>query len=241
MVELENSYLLFDCVAREKETEELDYHTGTWPGLSEQKKIYVFVSHFHGDHYSRDIWKLRKDYPDVTYIIDKTVPFSSGIRLKLGITEEDQKRTHRVKANEIYCLPESDLVVDTLKSNDCGVAFFVRPEGKTILHSGDLNMWLWREEGDAYCKDMENTFRTAVKRVEGQTVDLGFLILDPRMGETRYLGMDTWRSLLDFRHVIPIHMWKEYALSCQYQKDRAGTPGIEGFLTVDHIGQEWQL
>ena len=36
--------------------------------------------------------------------------------------------------------------VETLKSNDEGVAFLVTAEGRTIYHAGDLNWWYWNGE-----------------------------------------------------------------------------------------------
>ena len=60
-VELEKKVLLFD------------YYRGELPKASGDKKWYVFVSHGHGDHYNRDVLKLRENGLDVTYIFSRDI------------------------------------------------------------------------------------------------------------------------------------------------------------------------
>lgn len=78
LVELETMYLLFD------------YFEGQIPILKETKKVFVFVSHKHADHYSWKIWDLRKKHPDVYYVISKDIPFSENAKSKHGLTKEDE-------------------------------------------------------------------------------------------------------------------------------------------------------
>ncbi len=44
--------------------------------------------------------------------------------------------------------------VDTLLSNDSGVAFIVRTKEGTIYHAGDLNDWYWDGELKAATRDL---------------------------------------------------------------------------------------
>ena len=119
-VELDNCILLFD------------YFEGSIPKFDNNKKIYVFSSHSHHDHYNKSIFDLRKIYSDVTYIL------SDDIKVN--------------KSNDvIFVKPDENIYVDsleikTLKSTDIGVAFIINVEGKSIYHAGDLNWWHWEGE-----------------------------------------------------------------------------------------------
>lgn len=60
-VELESHILLFD------------YYEGTMPEFDPAKKLLVFASHSHPDHFNREILKLVDVYPDVEYIFPKDI------------------------------------------------------------------------------------------------------------------------------------------------------------------------
>ena len=60
-VELENSILLFD------------YFKGDLPKFDTNKKLYVFASHFHEDHFDKCIFDIQNVHPDVTYILSKDI------------------------------------------------------------------------------------------------------------------------------------------------------------------------
>ena len=101
-VELENCILLFD------------YFEGKLPRFDKNKKLYVFSSHSHNDHFSKIIFDLEKEYPNTTYIL------SDDIKNTLS------KNTVFVKPNQ--SLSVDNLEIKTLKSNDLGVAFIVKAE-----------------------------------------------------------------------------------------------------------------
>ena len=61
LVELEKSILLFD------------WYTGSLPELPPDKRLFVFCSHSHGDHYSPKIWELQKKHANVIYILDEGI------------------------------------------------------------------------------------------------------------------------------------------------------------------------
>lgn len=60
-VELKNSILLFD------------YFQGELPKFDKDKKLYIFASHFHQDHFNKSIFEIAQNYPDVTYILSKDI------------------------------------------------------------------------------------------------------------------------------------------------------------------------
>ena len=190
-VELEKKVLLFD------------YYRGELPKASGDKKWYVFVSHGHGDHYNRDVLKLRENGLDVTYIFSRDIMTGKKAQ-EQGIL--------RMKAHESRRV--DDLSVRTLKSNDEGVAYLIRTEGKTIYHAGDLNWWHWEGEPEEDNRFMEVSYKKEISSLEQEHMDVAFLVLDPRQEEQFFWGFDWFMRHTDTRFAVPMHMWEDY-----------GTPG----------------
>ena len=118
MVEMEQNVLLFD------------YYQGEIPSFDGSKTLYVFASHSHADHYDPAIWKLKEQYKDIHYILSDDI--------------KDNEDAVVMKAHEKKEV--AGIEIETLRSNDMGVAFLVKVEGKTIYHAGDLNWWHWNGE-----------------------------------------------------------------------------------------------
>ena len=57
LIETANSYLLFD------------YWQGKLPELQYDKELYIFSSHAHHDHYTKDIFKLENKCQRVVYVL----------------------------------------------------------------------------------------------------------------------------------------------------------------------------
>ena len=91
-----------------------DYYKGNLPKFDENKKLYVFSSHSHYDHFDKAIFDLEKIHPNVTYILsnDIHVPKKDNIKF-MGANER---------------LLVDDLEIKTLESSDLGVAFIVKVE-----------------------------------------------------------------------------------------------------------------
>lgn len=61
LVELEDAYFLFD------------YYKGRLPQIDLEKKMFVFVSHAHHDHYRKDIFNLRKHFREIRYVLSSDI------------------------------------------------------------------------------------------------------------------------------------------------------------------------
>lgn len=125
-VEMEDACFLFD------------YYKGTIPETDGNKKMYVFVSHRHHDHYNEEIFRLQEKFRDIQYIISSDV-------YELASHPEKNDKIIYMKAGE-----EADIkgcYVRTLRSNDEGTAFFIRYKDQTIYHAGNLIGALGRGAG----------------------------------------------------------------------------------------------
>ncbi len=124
LVELEHSLLLFDWYKRDL------------PVLPADKKLYVFCSHVHEDHYSEQIWDLQKTHPDITYILDEGIR-EAGDHPEADIVLVRPRQTYDIPADKSAAGPEDSIRIITLESTDMGVAFYIEAEGKRLYHAGD--------------------------------------------------------------------------------------------------------
>ena len=104
--------------------------------LSTTKPVYVFASHFHEDHFTKEILKWRSAYSSLsfTYILSKDI-------LKHRRAVKEDADAWLAKGAEWY---DKYIKVYATGSNDSGVSWIVEVDGKRIFHAGDLNNWYAR-------------------------------------------------------------------------------------------------
>lgn len=221
-----------------------DYYKGEIPRVKEDQTLVVFVSHRHHDHYSREIWNLRKKYRNIFYILSQDISMSSRMRDRFEITEDEMEHMIvRTEPDRKYHLdlPGGEMKIETLKSTDEGVAFFVEYGGKTLYHAGDLNLWIWPEEGEEWNREMEQSFFAEIEKLKGRYADVAFIPLDPRLGADAFGGMDACMDAMNIRYVFPMHCWKEYDIIKKYREARADRPWISAVMQIEQDGQEFVL
>ena len=185
-VEMEDACFLFD------------YYKGELPEADRGKKLFVFVSHGHYDHYRKEIFSLRDQYDQVRCLI------SSDIFVR------EAEDILSVKPNE-----ETEVLgcrIRTLRSTDEGVAFLLKYRGRTIYHAGDLNWWHWEEETEEYNTAMRRAYQSEINKLQGEKIDLAFVPVDPRLGEQYCWGLDCFMKRTDTKRVFPMHFWDNYAV-----------------------------
>jgi L-ascorbate metabolism protein UlaG (beta-lactamase superfamily) len=156
------------------------------------KKVVVFASHSHEDHYNPVILQWREKNPGIEYVL------SSEIRPKA-----EGKGIHRMSR---YKELELDgLCIKTFGSTDLGVSFLVKVDGMTIFHAGDLNWWDWYDETEENNKAMEERFKREIDRIKGESIDIAFFPVDPRIRDSYRLGADYFKAEIRPRYLIPMH------------------------------------
>lgn len=195
IVELKSEILLFD------------YFKGNIPRLDNNKPIYVFSSHNHHDHFNFKIFELMSRYSDVHYIL------SNDIKRKFGKNFFTSNCIDEKTYNSIQFIPadsefqDNYIKIETLKSTDEGVAFIVTAGNKTIYHAGDLNLWVWQGESDAYNSKMTSDFQHEIAKINNRHFDIAFLPLDPRQEDWFYKGFDYFMTHTDTDIAYPMHFW----------------------------------
>ena len=215
-VELDNSILLFD------------YFKGKLPDFDKSKKLYVFSSHSHHDHFSNSIFKLEKIYKDVTYILSDDIKTSKSKNIKF------------IGANEKLLL--DNMEIETLESSDLGVAFIIKIENKTIYHAGDLNWWHWEgENSPEENKFAENKFKDAIDKIKGRNIDLAFIPLDTRQGDQYYLGFDYFMRNTHTKLAFPMHFWNDYSLSKTFKNSKYALDYKDQIFDIEFENQTFDI
>lgn len=185
-----------------------DYFKGTLPEFSKDKKVYVFASHKHQDHFSKVIFELFQEYEHVTYLLSNDIKMNEKYMDRHEIPEAARERIQYLAKDQAYEIAE-DLKVETLRSTDEGVAFIITTHGKTIYHAGDLNWWTWNGETEEEYVQMTNAFQHEMKKIEKRVFDVAFLPLDPRQEDKFYLGFDYFMRTTETKKAIPMHFWEQ--------------------------------
>lgn len=218
LVETENNYLLFD------------FWKGQLPALNYQKPLYVFSSHSHQDHFSKDIFKLENQCKKVNYILSQ------------DIAAEDQtwKKAEHVTFMDAYENKTiDDCQVETLKSTDIGVAFLIQIDGLSIYHAGDLHRWEWPGEPEDENEAAIHNYEAEIEKITGRHFDLAFVVLDPRQEEAGGKGMDLFLSKVGASYVFPMHVWDDYALISSYRKEKQLKYITSRIMEITEPGQDF--
>ena len=185
-----------------------DYYEGTLPRGEGQKTLFVFVSHKHQDHFNPEIFSIQ-GYREIHYILSHDTKRQVQ---KLFPTVP----VHFLRAGESLRLPvtgtDAGLKIRTLRSTDCGVAFLVTWQGKTIYHAGDLNWWVWKGESKQYNNNMTANFLKYTEPLKGQELFAAFLPLDPRQEEWYSKGMLHILETARVSYAFPMHFWKDFSV-----------------------------
>ncbi|MEY8523636.1 MBL fold metallo-hydrolase [Lachnospiraceae bacterium 38-10] len=223
LAETKEHYLLFD------------YYTGKLPVFLPGKKLTVFVSHSHQDHYNKEIFALRYE-SRITYVLSK------DIRRKQAEELAGEQELLFVKAHETYHTEDGGITIGTLRSTDVGVAFVVtvteNGEKYNFYHAGDLNLWKWEGETKAHNNNMEANFRREMERIKGQHFDAAFVPLDPRQEQFAFGGMDIFLKTAKAEVVFPMHFWKKPEIIRRYRNAR---PDVKNIVMLDKEGATFEI
>ena len=156
--------------------------------LSAFRKLYVFVSHRHDDHFSESIYSLCGE--TAVYIVGFDLPEPyRGVRMNPGETQGF-----------------GPVTVKAFGSTDEGVSFLVTCAGVKIFHAGDLNLWHWRDESTiTEIEAAEEAFYACVAPIPKGEIDVAFFPVDPRQGSMYDAGAGYFVMDVKPRILFPMH------------------------------------
>lgn len=221
-MELENALLLFD------------YYKGALPEFPRSKRLYVFASHRHPDHFNPEIFRLAEEKEDIFFLLSSDI-------WECRIPKELKARAVRLKPSERCSL--ENITIQTLKSTDEGVAFLVMCGGKRIYHAGDLNDWRWPGEPENWNRQMKENFDKYIEPLRNMHIDAAFVPLDPRQEDYYCLGLDYFLSLTaggnPSERIYPMHCWEDYQIIDRWLREHPDHPERERIMHITARGQSF--
>lgn len=237
VVEMEQKTIVFDYFRNENVR---DYEfTGVLPEFDTEKPLYVFASHFHQDHFDLEILRWTDRHPNVHYILSKDIRLGKNYLERNGISADIKNKITFVKPQGKYQV--GDIKIRTLRSNDSGVAYLIKTEGKTLYHAGDLNAWKWEGAGDLVNGKEVRAYRHEVKKLANEEIDVAFVVVDSRQKQYATEGVDFFMKNIDARVVFPMHMWQDYSPIERYKAKATNAAFLRRLVTITGENEAFEL
>lgn len=178
--------------------------------LDPKKPLYVFVSHFHKDHYNSEIFKWEKLFKRIRFILSNDVYRHSKYLFRPSGNykgfKPDLKNIVVLKQGETY--QDENIRTEAFASTDVGNSYIVETEGRKVFHAGDLNAWIWKEESSTEEIDAAiSNFRKIISDLKKNNPEIDFAMfpVDPRMGQEYYEGASIFLKELKIKYFFPMH------------------------------------
>ena len=221
-VENESSMLLFD------------YYYGDLSFLEEkleEKPLFVFSSHAHGDHFNPEIFTIVNKHKKTSYHLSFDIKGKPTVPNNLNIQYLDVDRTYEIE----------DLgIVKTLQSTDEGVAFLIKTSDETLFYAGDLHWWDWPGEDPEWLAEQESVFKREIGKIKNESIDIAFAVLDSRLEDNYAKGMTHILSELHPRYVLPMHFWDDRSVVERF-KERSEKKGLDTIILDTTKETHWEL
>ena len=164
-------------------------------GFNPAKKLYIFSSHAHSDHFNTAIntWQQQA----AAYIL------SIDIKAAGGLVNVSESKTHYLAP--YTTLNFNDLSVAAYGSTDEGISFVVETDGWRIFHAGDLNWWHWKEDTPANIEQAKEAFFRELGHLKGLQFDIAFFPVDSRLEEYRDIGVKELVKVTEIDHLVAMH------------------------------------
>ena len=177
------------------------------------RHVYVFASHFHKDHFTKDIFGWKQSLgSDVTYILSKDI-------LKHSRADKGEADVWLAKGGT---WADENIQVTATGSNDSGVSWIVETGGNRIFHAGDLCNWYARFLADGnkdrqpYSEELgedidpvaeEKRFLGELKGIQkiAKGFDLVMFPVDGRIGNGYTLGARQFIERFQVGMFVPMH------------------------------------
>lgn len=172
--------------------------------------IYVFVSHFHKDHYNPAIFGWSERFSDLRFIVSRDV----WKRMRHIVSPTSVYQGPKVDPERVTVMTDRDsyedgiIKVRSFPSTDTGNSYAVETAGHRFFHAGDLNAWIWKDEST------EEEVREALKSYTDildmiaesyDGFDQCFFPVDSRIGTDYFTGARLFLERFKVGTFFPMH------------------------------------
>ena len=240
VLETEQSILLFDYWMDP---------SGVMDGvLRSEKPLYVFASHFHEDHFTKEIFEWKKQREGITYILSKDI-------YKHRRASKEDADVWLAKGGT---WSDDSISVWALGSTDSGVSWIVETEDKRIFHAGDLNNWYAKflsddnPDQERYSFEMEETFNPIAHekqflgelkdiRKVADSFDVVMFPIDGRVGNGYTLGGRQFIERFKVGLFVPMHFTTGFEPSEQREQSRTCSNYAESRERKSGAQSSWRM
>ena len=198
VIELEKSILIFDFYKFPNNTKKEKEEFFNRFIKRNDKKVYIFSTHSHSDHFNKEILTWLEMNENIKYIL------SDDIKI------HKHKNFYFTKEDDNFEL--DNLKIRTFGSTDLGSSFYVNTEDKNIFHSGDLHFWHWEDDTPEEEKSMYDAYIFQLEKITKlDRIDIAFVPVDPRLGVNTLEGVELFYEILKPKIIIPMHFSDDYS------------------------------
>jgi len=157
--------------------------------------LVVFISHSHDDHLNDDIVCMTEGAASVRYVLSDDV--------------EDMRPEVIPQGAEVLVVEPDEsyewggMKIETLMSNDLGVAFLVQDGDFRFYFGGDLAKWIWKSASAKEQTFIANFFKAAMEQVRDFEPHVAFSNVDRRL-ENLAGGVEAYRQT-GAKVFVPMH------------------------------------
>ncbi len=179
-------------------------------------KLYILSSHWHPDHFNKEILGWKGIRPDIQFV------FSKDILKKRLVSKDDA-----CFLNKGDTWQDEHIRIKAFGSTDIGISFLIEAEGKMIFHAGDLNNWHWDEESEPEeVQAAERHFLKELRLLSNETkhVDLAMFPVDCRLGKNYMRGAEQFVDRIQTGIFAPMHFGETYTEANAFKRyaEKAG-------------------
>ncbi|MDE6329528.1 MAG: MBL fold metallo-hydrolase [Muribaculaceae bacterium] len=181
----------------------------TIPG---DRPLYVFVSHFHKDHFNKEIFSWVGLHPDIRFVISKDVERHARYILRSdSLYRGDKPDSSLVTVmSKMDSFDDGMIHIDAFGSTDIGNSYAVtlKRSGLKVFHAGDLNCWAWRDESSPEeISQAESAFRNELRPIAAAypEFDIAMFPVDSRIGTGYASGASEFVRLISVKRFFPMH------------------------------------
>ena len=179
----------------------------------------VFISHSHDDHLNDDIAQVTSSAKNVCYVLSDDVE-----DMRPGCVPQDAS-VLLVEPDESFEF--EGMKIETLVSNDLGVAFLVSDGAFRFYYGGDLAKWIWDTASPKEVAFTERFFEAAMERVRQFRPHVAFSNTDGRLANLA--GGDDACRIIQARVFVPMHVFGKTDWLAGF-RERVGRTSSELFL-----------